>query len=441
MNKKDIQISALLVTIFVLFFGIITTTFVTMQQANSQGSSNNMNAKTSNQNETLLASSPPNLLNTIFKQVENSVVQITSKVPIPSNIPTPSPNPAIPPQNATALGSGFIFDNQGHIVTNSHVVGDAKIVDITFADGNTSTAKIIGNDIYSDIAVAQIVRNKTHSISATPILKPITIANSSNLQVGDQVIAIGNPFGLSDTMTTGIVSGIGRLLPSATTAFSIPEVIQTDAPINPGNSGGPLLNIQGQVVGMNTAILSITGGFGGLGFAIPSNALTKVVTNLIQKGYYLHPYLGLSGATLTSDIASNVTGIPRSTSFKGIYVNSITKDGPADKAGIHGSTTDQYGKKNVGDIITAVDGHPIIRMDDLISYIDQHKSVGSNMTLTVYRNGQTADLKTTLTARPSPIPFLPSISTPPSVPPPNSPSPSPPSSRPPSSSPSRPNHP
>jgi S1-C subfamily serine protease len=346
-------------------------------------------------------------LRAIFKQVENSVVQITRK------LPTAAPN-ALNPQtpNATALGSGFVYDNQGHIVTNGHVVGDAKIVDVTFVDGNRYSAKIIGTDIYGDIAVLQISQNTNQPQQQQLLssLKPLVIANSSNLEVGDQVIAIGNPFGLSDTMTTGIVSGVGRLLPGA--GFSMPNAIQTDAPINPGNSGGPLLNTQGQVIGMNTAILSGTDTFSGIGFAIPSTTITKIVHSLIEKGQYVHPYLGLSGATLTSDLAENLTG--SATNLKGVYVNTITKNGPADKAGVHGSTVDQYAKKHPGDIIIGIDGHNITRIDDLISYIDQHRSAGDNITLTVYRNAHTIDLKATLAARPSPLPFLIARSAPPS---------------------------
>ena len=294
------------------------------------------------------------------------------------------------------------------IITNSHVVDEAKTVDVTFVDGNRYSAKVVGTDIYSDIAVLQIV-----NITKSLILKPLVIGNSSNLEVGDPVIAIGNPFGLSDTMTTGIVSQIGRLLPSSGgLGFSIPDAIQTDAPINPGNSGGPLLNMQGQVVGINTAIFSGTGtGFSGVGFAVPSNTITKTAPVLIEKGYYIHPYLGLSGVTLTSDLAATIDNL--STNFKGIYVDSITKDGPADKAGIHGSTTDQYSKKHGGDIITGVDGHPVVRTDDLISYIDEHKSVNDTVTLTVYRSGHNVDLKAILTVRPSPIPFLTTKSSPP----------------------------
>jgi S1-C subfamily serine protease len=356
-------------------------------------------------------------LKTIFKQVENSVVQITSKIPITAA------NPLNPPsQNRTALGSGFVYDKQGHIVTNSHVVGGATIVDVTFVDGNRYTAKVIARDIYSDMAVIQISQNITsqQQRQLLPSLKPLVIGNSSKLEVGDQVIAIGNPFGLSDTMTTGIVSGLGRSLPAAAAVgFSISNTIQTDAPINPGNSGGPLLDMQGQLIGMNTAILSGTDTFSGIGFAIPSNTITKIVPTLIGKGYYVHPYLGLNINTLTTDLAANITGIPLN--LKGVYVDTIKQYGPADKAGVHGSTTDQYSKKHLGDIIIAVDRHNVTKSDDLITYIDQHKSVGENVTLTVFRNGHTTDLKVTLAARPSPFSFLITQSAPPPSPIPNPP--------------------
>jgi S1-C subfamily serine protease len=355
---------------------------------------------------------PSTSLNTIFKQVENSTVQVTSKIPTPSNPLTP------PSQNATALGSGFVYDKLGRIITNNHVVGDAKIVDVTFVDGSRYTAKVIGTDIYSDIAVLQIIENLTQP------LNPLVVGDSSKLVIGDPVIAIGNPFGLSGTMTTGIVSAVGRLLPAAAAVgFSIPDVIQTDAPINPGNSGGPLLNMQGQVIGINTAITSDTDTFSGIAFAVPSSTITRIVPTLIEKGNYTHPYIGLAGATLTSDLAETIAGLP--SNFKGIFVDTITKYGPADKAGIHGSTTDQYSKKHGGDIIVAVDGHNVTKIDDLISYIEEHKSVGNSITFTVYRNGHTVDLKTTLTARPSPIPFLTIRASPPPLQPPRPPSPQP----------------
>jgi S1-C subfamily serine protease len=335
-------------------------------------------------------------LNSIFKQVENSVVQITRKVPPISILPTPEP------ENATALGSGFVYDNKGRIITNNHVVGDAKIVDITLVDGNRYTANVTGTDIFSDIAVLEIVENLTQR---SPPLNPLIIGNSSELEVGEQVIAIGNPFGLAGTMTTGIISNAERLLPIGGLGFSIPNAIQTDALINPGNSGGPLLNMNGQVIGMNTAtFISDTSGFSGIGLAIPSNAITRIVPALIEKGNYTHPWLGLTAATLTSDLAESVKGLE--TNFKGVLVDSIVKNGPADKVGVNGSITDQYGEKHGGDIITAVDGHNVIQIEDFISYLEEQKKVGDKITLTIYRNGQFLDLEMTLQERPSPLLYL-----------------------------------
>ena len=390
---------AIMMTIPLDGFILPSTAVAQQQQTNSNTSSQGTNTSSSN----------PLSLNSIFKQVENSVVRITSKTPTTSNPLNQSSS------NTTALGSGFVYDKQGHIVTNGHVVGDAKVVDVTFPDGNRYTAKVIASDIYGDIAVLQISQNasqpKRQLLSS---LKPLVLGNSSNIEVGDQVIAIGNPFGLSDTMTTGIVSGIGRSLPASVGGgFSIPNAIQVDAPLNPGNSGGPLLDTRGEMIGMNTAILSGTNTFSGIGFAIPSNDITRIVPTLIEKGYYPHPYLGLRDGTLTSDLAQDA-GIPAN--LKGAYVDSLTKNGPADKAGIHGSTRDQYSKKHLGDIIIAADGHNITTSEDLVSYIGQHKSVGDNITLTVYRNGHAVDLKATLAARPSLLPFLTIRLAPPSIP-------------------------
>jgi S1-C subfamily serine protease len=337
-------------------------------------------------------------LNPLFKVVENSVVQVTRKIPSLS-IAAPQTG------NATALGSGIIVDRNGHVVTNNHVVGDAKIVDVTFIDGNRYTAKVVGTDVYSDLAVLKIVGNITKPIT------PLPLGNSSASEVGDQVVAIGNPFGLDDTMTTGIISQVGRLLPGGPLGFSIPDVIQTDALIDPGNSGGPLLNMRGQVIGINTAaIISGQGGFSGIGLAISSNTVKRVVPILIERGTYAHPYLGLTAATLTSDLVQSVIGL--APDFQGILVDTVTKGGPVDKAGIRGSTTDQYGKKHGGDIITSIDNHSVKRVEDLISYVELHKSVGEKITLGVYRNGQTLNLQATLQQRPSPIPYLKSVSPP-----------------------------
>ena len=326
----------------------------------------------------------------IFNKVENSVVQITTSVP-----PITAPNPDREQENQTALGSGFVYDENGHIVTNNHVVANARIVDITFIDGNRYTANVTGRDVYSDLAVLKIVENFTQG----ELAPPLTLGNSSELKVGDQVVAIGNPFGLEGSITTGIVSQTGRLLPLEETGFSVPDAIQTDALINPGNSGGPLLNMKAEVIGVNTAGIFP----GNIGFAVPSNAVQRIVPALIEAGNYTHPWLGMTGGPLTSDIAQR-EGLERN--FKGVIVDTIVKDSPADKAGINGSITNQYGERLGGDIITAVDGNPVIRMEDLISHLETERSVGQNMTLTIYRDGNVLEKQITIGQRPSPVPYL-----------------------------------
>jgi S1-C subfamily serine protease len=327
-----------------------------------------------------------NTLETVFDAVDNSVVQITSKAS--NNLQRPQT------QNETELGSGFIYDTQGHIITASHIIDESKLVDVTFVDGSRYTAKTIGRDLYSDIAVLQIIG------SLIQPLKPLLIENSSKLRVGQQVVAVGHPFGIANTMTTGIIAQTGYLLSIPSVGVFFPDVIQTDAAINPGNSGGPLLNTNAQVIGMNVGrIISIgaPGPYPGLTVATPSNALVRIAPTLIAKGYYSHPYIGLMGTTLTSDLAQTINNLPRD--FKGILVNSIVKDGPADKAGIEGSTVDKYDIRHWGDIITAVDGHPVIRNEDLISYIEGHKFVGESVNLTLFRNGLIMTVNAILMAR------------------------------------------
>jgi S1-C subfamily serine protease len=330
-------------------------------------------------------------LTSIFKKVENSVVRISAK--------TPNPNlqiiiNGIPLSNkSTRLGSGFVYDKQGHIITNTHVIDGASTADVTFVDGNTYRAKMIGKDTSGDIAVLQI----TDDFSPENLI-PIPIVNSSSLQVGQQVIAIGNPFGLSDTMTTGIISQTGRLLPNPDTRFSTPGTIQTDAAINPGNSGGPLLNMLGQIIGINTAINSATGEFSGIGFAVPSNMIIKEVPTIIKTGSYNHPWLGIAGSTITPDMAQSAS-LPRN--FKGVAVASIEGQSPAERAGVHGlNQNNSSNTQKVGDIITGIDGRHLRSIDDLISYIDSHKTIGDKVVLTVNRHGQIMNLNLVLQARP-----------------------------------------
>lgn len=313
----------------------------------------------------------------IFKDVQGSVVQITREN---QEVSPDSPED----ENVTSLGSGFVFDKEGRIITNHHVVRDSKNVDVTFIDGNRYVASVVGSDPFNDIAVIKITQNISK-------LRPLPLGNSSDIEVGDQVIAIGNPYGLAGSMSVGIVSQKGRLISTEGSQFSIPSVIQTDALINPGNSGGPLLNLNEEVIGMNTAgILSDSGGFSGIGLAVPSNTISKIVPVLISKGNYTHSWLGISASTLTSQLTENFENLSRD--FKGVYVDLITKDGPADNAGLRGSTTDQYGDKHGNDIITAVDNHNVTYMEDLVSYIDENKQPGDKLNLTVFRNQSYLDI-------------------------------------------------
>src|SRR5919202_7042835 len=290
------------------------------------------------------SSTSSNSLPDVFQKVENSVVQITSTKSNPNAVIILNGVPQT--GRSTALGSGFVYDNQGHIVTNYHVVGGASRADVTFTDGNTYSANVVAKDPYSDLAVLQI----TSDYSQEKVV-PLPLANSSAVRPGEQVIAIGNPFGLSGTITTGIVSQKGRLLPNPDTRFSVPNMIQTDAAINPGNSGGPLLNAKGEVIGMNTAIFSSTGIYSGVGFAIPSNTIAKEVPILIQNGDYVHPWIGISGGKISPDLA-RAAGLPAN--YKGVLVGSVQPGSPADKASLKGITQDDSnGSPQLGDIIIA----------------------------------------------------------------------------------------
>jgi S1-C subfamily serine protease len=357
---------------------------------NTAEDSFNTSSLTSNGTGLTMLNDESRVFNQLFKKVQNSVVQITSTV----NVVAPIIINGIPLQGeSTSLGSGFIQDAaKGLIITNNHVIQGSNTVDVTFASGNTYSAKVIGTDPLSDLAVLQIIDDfsSEHIIS-------LQLGNSSQLEVGQQVIAIGNPFALSNSMTNGIISQVGRLLPNQEMGFSIPDVIQTNAAINPGNSGGPLLDIQGNVIGVNSAITSQTGEFAGVGFAIPSNTVARIVPYLIKDGKYNHPWLGIAGVNLTPDLAQQL-GLPRDS--KGVAIASVTPGSPAANAGIIGRA--QNGNIPVGDIITAIDGHQVKRMEDIISYIEEQRSVGDNVVITVNRGGQSQDLTATLQATPLP---------------------------------------
>jgi S1-C subfamily serine protease len=363
----------------------------------------------------LLAAYQSTLVN-IYEQVNPSVVNIqVSKSAVPNASGSPefpffeSPdNPELPgipniPESPSpfgqGLGSGFVWDEQGNIITNNHVIAGADEIEVTFADGTVVPAELIGADPDSDLAVI-------HVDLPSQQLIPVEVADSNQLRVGQLAIAIGNPFGLEGTMTVGIISALGRSLPasdnlSAGPVYRIPDVIQTDAPINPGNSGGVLLNDRGQVIGVTAAIESPVRANAGIGFVIPTAIVSRVVPQLISEGFYAHPYLGISGVSLYPDLAETMKLEPQQ---KGALVGDVVADGPADKAGISGSsqqvTIDGFDIQVGGDVITAIDDQIINNMDDLIAFLSANTEVGQSVTLTVLRDGEEQQIEVNLEARP-----------------------------------------
>jgi S1-C subfamily serine protease len=291
------------------------------------------------------------------------------------------------------VGSGFVFDKQGHIITNAHVVKDATKTIVTFLDGRSYNAEIIGVDEYTDIGVIKVNAD-------LKLLNPLSLGDSSNLQVGEPITAIGNPFGLSGSMTSGIISQMGRLLPSDS-GFQIPDVIQTDAAINPGNSGGPLLNMRGEIVGINTAIQSTTGEFTGVGFAIPSQTVAKIVPTLISDGKYKHPWIGISGTDIDLEMA-NVMELENTLGF---LIITVIEDSPASDAGLIGSNKmiEVEGREYSigGDIIISVDGIDVRKIDDILIHLQRGKAVGDEMVLEVLRDGRTTNVTIVLQERPN----------------------------------------
>ncbi len=363
----------------------------------------------------------------LFARVNSSVVQITaSGIPVSTLAipPLEGDNGNQLPPEVTAIGSGFLVDIEGHIATNYHVIANARNVSVAFSDGSVFAAEVIGVDVFTDTAVLEM-----QDVPPEKTLVPLLLGNSSELAVGDQVVAIGNPFGLTGSLSTGVVSGLGRLLsPSIPPnnndtgdnetaiiyGFSIPNIIQTDAAINPGNSGGPLLNLRGEVIGMNTAILSASpfAISSGVGFAVPSDTLKLTLPELIANGTYVHPWVGVSGIDVTPEIALKL-GLEEA---RGYLVIDVVMGGPADKAGIRGGDSpvvigdipriQGQGRSNFielgGDIILGVDHQPVNKIDDLLSYIESHKKVGDAVTLTVYRDGEIMQVDVALGARPLP---------------------------------------
>jgi S1-C subfamily serine protease len=337
------------------------------------------------------------LLEAIYQKVNPSVVRVFN-LAANSNAPTADALPQ-------GEGSGWVYDTQGRIVTNDHVIRGADKIQVTFSDGTTVDAKLVGTDPNGDIAVVQVDPQEV-------TLVPVELGDSAQVKVGEQAIAIGNPFGFAGTMTRGIVSAVGRTIP-AVTGFEIPEAIQTDAAINPGNSGGPLLNSHGQVVGINDQISSASGSNSGVGFAIPINIVKRIVPQLIKNGKYVHSYIGMSGTTYTKAWAS---ALDLPANAKGAYVEGVVNNSPAARAGLQAGSQDTtvvlgvaqngpvYLQKG-GDLVTALDGHPITKMDDLLIYLEENTSPGQTIKLTVLRSGgQQATLSLTLGERPSRVP-------------------------------------
>ena len=297
-------------------------------------------------------------------------------------------------QEQTGEGSGFIWDTEGNIVTNYHVVASASIVDVEFADGSQYPASVIGLDPNSDLAIIKVNSNGK-------ILTPLNLGDSTNVKVGNHTIVIGSPFGQEFSMSSGIVSAIKRTVPSQNTLFSIPNVIQTDAAINPGNSGGPLLDIEGNVIGINSQIISRSGGNQGIGFAIPINSVKKIIPTLIKGEKFEYPYIGITGMDLNPNLKK---ALAIDSNIKGVMIVDVVKGSPADLGGLSGYTGTVSDNVNSypsgGDILTAINTIPIKSMSDLLSLLFSDYSPGDSITFTILRDSDSLDLDITLISRP-----------------------------------------
>ena len=344
---------------------------------------------------------------TALPQVESPTAQPAETIPI--NVPAPvasgdleasiisvyrRANPAVVYIIVPSVGSGsgFVFREDGYIVTNNHVVESGRSFEVVFATGERQRAELVGSDVDSDVAVLKVDRLPDG-------VDPLRLGDSDSIQVGQFVVAIGNPFGEQGSISLGIVSGMGRSLPSqrettSGSTYSLPEVIQTDAPINPGNSGGPLLNLAGEVLGVNAAIATTTGTNSGVGYSIPVSAVKLVVPSLIEEGRYVYPYMG---AGFDSEVTLDEQTTYGLSQTQGAYVISVTAGSPADQAGLI-SANPNSGRG--GDLVVAIDGRPIVDFSDLNSYLVFHTRVGQTIEITVLRNGERVVLPLTLGARP-----------------------------------------
>ena len=294
-------------------------------------------------------------------------------------------------------GLGFVWDKQGHIVTNYHVIAGATEVEVQFAGGPSLEAEVLGTDPDADLAVIKVDLPPEE-------LRPLPLGISSSLQPGQLAFAIGNPFGQEFTMTSGIVSAVGRTIRSSNSTFSIPEVIQTDAPINPGNSGGPLLNRAGEVIGINTQIVSRSGGSAGIGFSVPIDIAKQVVPVLIEGDAFEYSWLGISGRGLIPELAEAMN-LPADT--RGVVLINVVENSPADRAGLRdrGRTYQVEGQEFPlgGDIILTINGALLRDMDDLVAYLVDGTRPGDEVSLDVIRtDGRTESVTVTLGVRPQP---------------------------------------
>ena len=374
MNTKNVLAIALLLAV-VFSAGVVSWQFT--DQNGRNGSSNNTGIATVTTTVTITAGvvngdlSPVDL----FKKVESSVVAITVTLAA----------------GGSAQGSGFVYNDQGNIVTNNHVIDGATDITVTFLNGESVKAELVGKDAYADLAVIKVdLRSQA--------LKSISLGNSSSLQIGETVVAIGNPFGLSGSMSLGIVSQLGRS--STEQGFPMIDLIQTDAAVNPGNSGGPLLNMKGEVIGINTMIFSNAGGNEGVGLAIPSNTISRVVDSLIRSGVYRHAYVGIQGIDVTPGIA-NAMGLSES---KGFLILQITQGTAAERAGLRGGnkqvTIDGYPVNIGGDVIVGIDNIEVRKLSDMLLYTERFKQPGDSITLKIIRDGATSSVNVILGERP-----------------------------------------
>jgi S1-C subfamily serine protease len=331
-------------------------------------------------------------LEAVYQQAAPSVVNVTTEVIAYSRFMQ-----AMPEQGT---GSGFVYDTAGHIVTNYHVVQDAQSVMVSLANGSVYTATVVGQDPSTDLAVL--------TIPAADLPPPLALQDSTQLKVGQIVLAIGSPFALQSTLTMGIISALQRVIQSPDGTF-IAQAIQTDAPINPGNSGGPLLNLDGELVGVNSQIVDVTGASVGIGFAIASNTVRQVVPVLIAQGHYPHPTLGVSTLDITTQVAEVLQQLGMDVPVnRGLLVIDVAAGGPAEAAGIRGpQQTVRAGRTLVdigGDIITAINGVALTGEQDLSVYLESSTKIGDQVQVTLYRNGQQMTVTVTLGERPQQTP-------------------------------------